>query len=215
MTDQKLGFVDQLKSYPATFWVANTMEIFERMSWYGWFTVMALYVTGTVETGGLGFSTETRGLLQGIVPFFLYMCPVLTGALADRYGYKKLLIIAYLVMIVAYYLLGQVTGVVPFFFAFMFVAVGAAIFKPVVVGTIARVTNESNSSTAFGIFYMMVNIGGFFGPIVAMLVRGEGWEWVFIACSVWAGINLLIVLFLYTLKRTAHLNRRRGYDYPL
>ncbi len=197
MTEHKPGLFAQIKSYPATFWVANTMEIFERMSWYGWFTVMPLYVTGTVATGCLGFSEETRGLLQGIVPFFLYLMPVLTGALADRYGYKRMFIIAYLVMIASYYTLGQFYTVPTFFLAFMLVAVGAAIFKPVVVGTVAKVTDESNSATGFGIFYMMVNVGGFLGPIIAGVVRGEGWQWVFVACSAWAGLNLLIVLLFY------------------
>ncbi|MFH1754231.1 MAG: MFS transporter, partial [Candidatus Latescibacterota bacterium] len=210
MTTQKVGFAGQIKSYPRTFWVANVMEIFERMSWYGWFTVMAVYVTGSVATGGLGFSTELRGALQGIVPFFLYLMPVVTGALADRYGYKRMFIIAYLIMIVAYYLLGQFTTVPTFFMAFMFVAVGAAIFKPIVVGTVAKVTDATNSSTGFGIFYMMVNIGGFAGPIVAGLVRGWGWEYVFVACSIWAGINLLIVLFLYTEPSLGTENRSGG-----
>jgi dipeptide/tripeptide permease len=197
VTQPTLGFASQIKSYPKQFWVANTMEIFERMSWYGWFTVMALYVTGSVETGGLGFTTETRGALQAIVPFFLYMFPVFTGALADRYGFRKTFVVAYLVMIVSYYMLGQFTTLPTFFVAFMFVAVGAALFKPVVVGTIAKVTDDSNSATGFGIFYMMVNIGGFVGPIVAGLVRGQGWGWVFVACSFWAGVNLLIVLVFY------------------
>jgi len=197
VAEHKPSFLAQIKSYPAQFWVANTMEIFERMSWYGWFTVMALYVTGSVATGGLGFSTETRGALQAIVPFFLYLLPVVTGAIADRYGFKRSFIVAYSVMIGAYYMLGQFTTLPTFFLAFMFVAVGAAIFKPVVVGTVAKVTDDSNSATGFGIFYMMVNIGGFVGPIVAGIVRGWGWEYVFIACSAWAGVNLLIVLTLY------------------
>lgn len=197
MTQTRQGFLQTLRSYPGTFWVANTMEIFERMSWYGWFTVMPLYVTGSIATGGLGFSTELRGALQGIVPFFLYLFPVFTGAIADRYGYKKMFTIAYLVMIASYYLLGQFTSAPTFFLAFMFVAVGAAIFKPVVVGTVARVTNESNSATGFGIFYMMVNVGGFLGPIVAGQVRGQGWQYVFIACSGWALVNLIIVLLFY------------------
>jgi dipeptide/tripeptide permease len=197
LSQPKTGFFEQIASYPNQFWVANTMEIFERMSWYGWFTVMAVYVTGSVETGGLGFTTETRGALQAIVPFFLYMFPVFTGALADRYGFRKTFVIAYLVMIAAYYLLGQFTSFPTFFLAFMFVAVGAALFKPVVVGTVAKTTDESNSATGFGIFYMMVNIGGFVGPIVAGRVRGWGWEWVFVACAFWALINLIIVLTLY------------------
>ena len=193
----KTGFLEQILSYPNQFWVANTMEIFERMSWYGWFTVMALYVTAPVETGGLGFTTETRGALQAIVPFFLYVLPVFTGAIADRYGFKRTFVVAYLVMIAAYYLLGQFATFPTFFLAFMFVAVGAALFKPVVVGTIAKVTDDSNSATGFGIFYMMVNIGGFVGPIVAGVVRGWGWQWVFVACSGWAAVNLLIVLTMY------------------
>jgi dipeptide/tripeptide permease len=210
VTEKKPPFLTQIKSYPAQFWVSNTMEIFERMSWYGWFTVMALYVTGSVETGGLGFSTETRGALQAIVPFFLYLFPVFTGALADRYGFKRIFIIAYLVMIVSYYMLGQFTTLPTFFVAFMFVAIGAALFKPVVVGTVAKVTDDSNSATGFGIFYMMVNIGGFFGPIVAGIVRGWGWEYVFVACSAWAAVNLLIVLTLYREPAVDNAEQRTG-----
>lgn len=207
---KKTPFLTQIRSYPAQFWVANTMEIFERMSWYGWFTVMALYVTGSVETGGLGFSTETRGSLQAIVPFILYLLPVFTGALADRYGYKRSFIAAYLIMILAYFLLGQFTTVPTFFLAFLFVAIGAAIFKPVVVGTVAKMTNETNSATGFGIFYMMVNIGGFVGPIVAGWVRGWGWDKVFIACSFWALINLVIVLVFYKEPALADASQREG-----
>ncbi len=211
MAAQKPGFLAQIKSYPPQFWVVNTMEIFERMAWYGWFTVMALYVTGSVDTGGLGFSTETRGALQGIVPFFLYMLPVVTGAIADRFGFKKVFVWAFSIMILAYYLLGQFTSLPSFFMAFMFVAVGAALFKPVVVGTVAKVTNEGNSATAFGIFYMMVNVGGFIGPIVAGVMRGMGWNWVFVACSGWAVVNLIIVLTLYREPEFDESQREGGF----
>jgi dipeptide/tripeptide permease len=209
VTEQKPGFFAQIQSYPRQFWVANTMEIFERMSWYGWYTVSSVYITGSIATGGLGFTTETRGALQAIVPFFLYLFPVFTGALADRYGFKKTFIVAYLVMIVSYFMLGQFTTFPTFLIAFMFVAVGAALFKPVVVGTVAKVTDDSNSAMGFGIFYMMVNIGGFVGPIVAGRVRGWGWEYVFIACSLWALVNLIIVLTLYK-EPTVETGQREG-----
>ncbi|MCK4546957.1 MAG: MFS transporter [Candidatus Eisenbacteria sp.] len=198
MADQaKRGFWDTIRSYPSTFWVANTMEIFERMAWYGFFAVSSLYITGAVETGGLGFSSEQRGQIQAIVPFFLYLMPVITGALADRYGYKRTFIVAFSVMIVAYYSLGQFHSFGGFLMAFLFVAVGAAIFKPVVVGTVARVTDKTNSSMGFGVFYMMVNIGGFLGPIIAGIVRGWDWKYVFIGSSIWAAVNLILVLTLY------------------
>ncbi len=197
MTEAKPGLLTTVKSYPAAFWIANTMEIFERMAWYGFFAVSSLYITGPVETGGLGFSSEERGQLQAIVPFFLYLLPVVTGALADRYGYKKLFIIAYIGMIIFYYALGQFKTFPTFLGAFMLVAVAAAIFKPVVVGTVARVTDESNSSMGFGIFYMMVNVGGFAGPLIAGAIRGISWEYVFISCSCWAAVNLVIVVLFY------------------
>jgi len=131
------------------------------------------------------------------VPFFLYLMPVLTGALADRYGYKRMFIIAYVGMVLSYYGLGQFKTMPTFLAAFMCVAVAAAIFKPVVVGTVARLTTEGNSRMGFGIFYMMVNIGAFLGPIVAGVVRGISWSYVFIACSGWAAVNLVIVLLFY------------------
>lgn len=197
MTEPKPGLLAQIKSYPSTFWVANTMEIFERMAWYGYFALSTLYITGPVETGALGFTSEERGQIQAIVPFILYLLPVITGALADRYGYKKMFIIAYSGMIISYYSLGQFNTFPTFLTAFLAVALAAAIFKPVVVGTVARVTNEANSSMGFGIFYMMVNVGGFVGPLIAGAIRGISWKYVFIACSIWASINLLIVLLFY------------------
>jgi MFS family permease len=197
VNETKPGFLAQIRSFPRTFWIANTMEIFERMAWYGFFAVAALYMTGPIETGALGFTMEEKGLILAIVPFFLYIFPVLTGALADRYGYKRMFIIAYLGMVAFYYMLGQFETFWGFLGAFMCVAVSAAIFKPVVVGTVARVTDATNSSTGFGVFYMMVNVGGFVGPIVAGVIRGVSWDYVFLVCSGWAAVNLLIVIFFY------------------
>jgi dipeptide/tripeptide permease len=86
-----------LKEFPQTFWAVNTMEIFERMAWYGFFAVSSLYMTGAVSEGGLGFSDQDRGVLQGVVTFFLYLFPVVTGALAlfsalAVYAYDRLII---------------------------------------------------------------------------------------------------------------------------
>ncbi len=195
MTKERKGV--SFKEFPQTFWIANTMEIFERMGRYGFFAVASLYITGPISEGGLGFTDEERGVIQGVVTFFLYLFPVVTGALADRYGFKKMLFASYVVMVPAYYLLGQFTSFPSFFLAYMFVALGAGMFKPVIIGTISKVTNEKTSSLGFGIFYMMVNIGGFVGPIVAGIVRGISWEYVFIASSLWLSVNFIFVIFLY------------------
>jgi dipeptide/tripeptide permease len=94
-----------LRSFPRAFWVANIMEIFERMGWYGFYAVSSLYLTGAVEDGGLGFTSEDRGVIQGLATFFLYLFPAVFGALADRYGYKRMFLASCVVMAPAYVLL--------------------------------------------------------------------------------------------------------------
>lgn len=192
-----LSYLKYRRSMPPTFWVANIMEIFERLAWYGFFAVSSLYLTAPLSEGGLGLTSEQRGVLQGVIPFILYLLPVLTGALADRFGYKKTFFVAYSILTPGYFLLGQPSGFWGFFFVFLLVAVGAATFKPVVVGTVSRVTSEKSKSMAFGIFYMMVNIGGFLGPIVAGVVRGWDWQYVFYASAGWIILLGLITLIFY------------------
>lgn len=184
-------------AFPASFYVANSMEIFERLAWYGFFALSSLYLTSPISQGGLGFSEQQRGFLQGMIPFLLYLLPVLTGAMADRYGYRRMFLLSFMLMAPGYYLLGQVSGFWSFFAVFVLVAVGAACFKPVVVGTVGRCTDDSNRGLGFGIFYTMVNIGGFIGPLVAGYVRAISWDWVFIMSAFWISLNFIPALLWY------------------
>lgn len=186
-----------LRQFPRSFWAANTMEIFERMGWYGFYAVSALYLTGPVEDGGLGFSSADRGVIQGLATFFLYLFPAVFGALADRYGYKRMFLASAAVMAPAYLLLALPTAFWPFLGTYFLVAVGHGMFKPVVISTVAKSTNEENGSVGFGIFYMMVNIGGFIGPIVAGVVRGWNWDLVFYASAGWIVVMSIVCLLIY------------------
>ena len=132
--------------FPKTFWIANIIELFERFAWYGMFMLFALYLTGSKDTGALGFSQQEKGLIMGPVVFFLYFLPVITGAIADRFGYKKILLLAFGIMSAAYFMLAYATTVPLVFSVFVFLAIGAALFKPVITATIAKSTNDSNSS---------------------------------------------------------------------
>ena len=185
------------KKYPKAFWVANTMELFERWAWYGMFMLLALYLTKSTDTGALGFSQGQKGYLMGPVVAILYFMPLITGAIADRYGYKNVLIIAYLILASGYFLMGIFKTYFSFYIVFMYVAVGAALFKPIISATIAKTTDDETSSIGFGIFYMIVNIGAFIGPVVASKIRGFDWQYVFITSSVVILINLIIVVLFF------------------
>ena len=191
------GFISQVKSYPRTFWAANTLELFERWAYYGIFNLLALYLTNSPETGALGFSQVEKGLIMGIVNAILYFLPVITGSIADKFGYKKVLIIAFIILSTGYYVMGLVTSFAAVFITFFYVAIGAALFKPIVSATIAKTTNEGNSSLGFGIFYMIINVGGLIGPVLASNLRETKWDYIFIMSAAAILVNLVIVLFFF------------------
>jgi len=185
------------KMFPGAFWSANIMEIFERMGWYGFYAVSSLYLTGKIEEGGLGLTSADRGVIQGIATFFLYLLPAVFGALADKYGYKKMFMASCFVMGPSYLLLRLPETFWSFFAVYMLLAIGHGMFKPVVISTIAKTTNEKTGSMGYGIFYMMVNVGGFIGPIIAGIVRGWNWDYVFYASAAWILLLGLTCLFFY------------------
>lgn len=165
------GFLKTVKKYPGTFWVANVVELFERWGWYGMYMVLALYLTGSTDTGALGLSQIEKGTIMGIGTAILYFLPVITGAIADKVGYKKILIISFIIYAAGFLLLGQVAGFWPVFVVYLFVAIGSALFKPIPAATVAKSTDDSTSSIGFGIYYMMVNIGAVIGPVFAAKLR--------------------------------------------
>lgn len=174
------------------------MELFERWAWYGLFAVLALYLTKSTDEGALGFSHIQKGSIMGTVTAILYFLPIITGAIADRIGYKKILFLAYFLLTSGYLLMGYVDTYLTVYLAFLWVALGAAFFKPVISATITKTTSKETSSIGFGIFYMMVNVGGFIGPIFSSKLRGAfGWKIVFIMAASAIVVNILLLLFFY------------------
>ncbi len=94
---------------------------------------------------------------MGIVSALLYFLPVITGSIADKLGYKKVLLLSFGILSTGYLIMGHLTDYSLVFFAafFFFIAIGGALFfKPVISATIAKTTNEKNSSIGFGIFFI-------------------------------------------------------------
>ena len=166
-----------------SFWIANGTELFERLAYYGTTAVLAIYLNEQLH-----FSREATGWFLGIFGFVVWFLPVLGGTLADRYGFRRALMFAYLVMTVGYFLLGSLSApwMQPIRHAMsdkwlvlsilLIPALGPAVVKPCVAGTTARASAEKVRSLGYSIYYTIVNIGGTLGPIVAFLVRKQlGW----------------------------------------
>ena len=198
-----------LKKYPRTFWVANTLELFERWAYYGMFTVISVYLTNPVSMGGLGFTQEQRGVMQAIATGILYLLPILGGAIADRFGYRKVLLGAFASLAAGYLAMGLTSTYATVFTAFLLVALGGAFFKPVIVATVSKTTTKETATLGFGIFYMIVNIGGFIGPFVASKLRDLDWFYVFLMSGAVIVLNILLLVFYREpVRDTAHTEEK-------
>lgn len=190
--NKRFGFITQ---FPKTFWLANTMELFERWAYYGVFVPLSIYLTDPVSNGGLGFTSDQRGVMQAVATGILYLFPILGGALADKFGFRKVLLAAFATLASGYFAMGQFSSYALVFTAFLIVAIGAALFKPIIVATVSKTTSKKNDTIGFAIFYMIVNIGGFLGPFVASKLRVLDWTFVFTMSAAVILINLILLYF--------------------
>jgi dipeptide/tripeptide permease len=120
--------------------------------------------------------------------------PVFTGGFADRYGYKRQIVAAILLKGLGYFTMATQRAFWPFFTGCLLLAAGTAIFKPPIQGTFVKTLTEKTSGVGWGIFYMVVNIGGFLGPPLAHFLVGYSWPMVFYSCAVLVSLNLLWLL---------------------
>ncbi len=190
----RLGFVAQFKSFPSSFWVANVIELVERFSFYGVRTIAALYIVAEAEKGGLALSNTDKGIFFGVWSLIQCLLPMFTGGFADRYGYRRSLLVAFGINIVGYSLMGYTHSWWSFMGACCLIGTGTAIFKPPLHGTLAHCVGTSNSSLGWGIFYQVVNIGGFIGPLVCGYLRLLQWRFAFFAAAGIIIVNVLITL---------------------
>jgi len=184
-----------INKFSSTFWISNVIELFERFAWYGFFMLFANYLTGSSDLGGLEFSQTQKGLIMGIGTGILYFLPVITGSIADKYGYKKVLILAFSIYISAFILLPMFHSFTGVFIMYLYLALGAALFKPVISATIAKTTTEHTASIGFGIFYMMVNLGAFLGPMFTLLFKETSYIMIFHISAGIIAINFILILF--------------------
>ena len=191
------GIPALLRSFPRVFWVANVMELFERAAYYGLNSVLAVYLTAPAATGGLGFGESSVGFLQSLIYACNYVVPILGGALADRYGYRRMLLVAFSLLSAGYFASGYMSAYGAVFASLLVMAAGGGLFKPIISGTIARTTNESNSGFGFGVYYWMINVGAFLAPLVVSVLRGFSWRWVFLASSAYCALMFLPTLFVF------------------
>ena len=169
-------------------------EFFERGAYYGMMSILSVYFTDQ-----LFFSKESVGVIKSTIQPLLYILPIVAGAIGDRFGYKKTLIFAFTFLGLGYFLTSQFKDYVLVFASLVIMGIGAGAFKPMISGTIARITNEKNSTLAFGIYYWSINFGAFLFPLILVpyLKATFGWHSVMIASAVFTAGMILPTIFFY------------------
>jgi proton-dependent oligopeptide transporter, POT family len=186
-----MSFWKQTHSLTRPFWVANFMEMIERLAYYGVRVVIPIYIAQADEIGGLHFSQADKGFIFMWWALVQSALPVFTGGFADRYGYKRQIVLAIGLKIMGYLIMATSRDFWPFFSGCLVLAAGTAVFKPSVQGTFVKTLTPITSGVGWGYFYMVVNIGGFLGPPLAHFLCGFSWPAVFYGCAALVSLNLL------------------------
>jgi Dipeptide/tripeptide permease len=217
-----------LKGFSSAFWVANWVELLERLAYYAVFIVLIIYLSNV-----WGFTDFEAGLISGIFSATLYFLPMLSGAYADKIGFRSAIILAFSLLTIGYAGLGilptllQSAGLVEYgdkatqtvFYGLnesalrwtiapvlLLLVVGGSFIKAIISGTVARETTESNRARGYGVFYMMVNIGSFTGKTVVDPLRRAMGDSGLVYLNYFAAfmtlVALIAVFFMYKSTQT-------------
>lgn len=178
-------------AFPRVFWVANLIEILERFSYYGIYFGFGVYMTS------LGYSRDQLGVVQTIFLLLSYVVPLFSGTFADKYGFKRVLIVSYLAYLPSILLLIFTKSFSGIALTMLSIGLAAGIFKPLIAATVRATTDKTNSTLGFGIFYAMVNVGGSVGPVVAGKLRAISWDYAFYTAAAAIVVMFFITVFFY------------------
>lgn len=190
-------------SHPTGLYVLFATEMWERFSYYGMRALLALYMGKA-----LLFNKELTSRIYGDYTSLVYLTPLLGGYMADRYwGNRRSILTGGLMMALGQFALffsasmysagqteasGLQLGL--FFLGLGMLIFGNGFFKPNIssmVGTLYP-KGDSRVDAAYTIFYMGINLGAFFSPLVCGTLGDTGnpsdFKWGFLA----AGIGMLI-----------------------
>ncbi len=213
------------KNFSKAFWVANSVELLERLAYYAVFIVITLYLSNV-----WGFTDIEAGLISGTFSACLYLLPTFVGAYADKIGFRSAIMVAFALLTLGYSGLGilptmlQSAGLVSYEMTTTFtgldtsllrwtivpvlvlIVIGGSFIKAVISGTVARETSTETRARGFAIFYMMVNIGAFTGKTVVDPLRKSMGDTGLVYLNFFSAsmtfLALIAVFFLYKSVKT-------------
>ena len=177
------------------------IEMLERLAYFSVRYVIPLYIMQADDAGGLRLTAGQKGQL--LAAWFAVQCRLsaLIGGDVDRYGHKKAMSAALLLLMAGYLSMAFVRSYAAFFAAVLILAAGTALFKPSLQGSLARALPPEKASLGWGIFFWIVNVGSLLSPFLATLILGpshdaQAWRNLFLVAAGLTAVNLILACFL-------------------
>ena len=191
----------QLGGHPKGLYLLFTVEMWERMSYYGMRALLTLYMTAKTTEANPGFGMNSTEALKIYAWYtgLVYATPLLGGYLADLYlGQRRSVYIGGILMMIGHFLMA-VPGLYAFYGALIFLIIGNGFFKPNISTMVGGLYEEGDPrrDSAFTIFYMGINLGAVLaGLVCGSLGEKIGFHWGFGAAGVGMALGLIIFWLL-------------------
>ena len=209
------GHKDERTFFGQPWGLANLfgVEMWERFSFYGMQGILLYYMYYSVTDGGLGMDQAVATSIVGAYGGLVYMAALVGAWIADRLiGSERTLFASAILIMIGHVSLAIIPGVTGLAIGLVCVALGSGGLKTtasVVLGQLYS-REDTRRDAGFSIFYMGVNIGALFGPLLTGWIWGmRGFHWGFGL----AAVGMAIGLIQYTLMRKSTIGAA-GHDVP-
>ena len=177
----------------------SVTEMWERMSYYGMRALLVLFMTASLQEGGLGITVASASAIYGLYTGAVYFFGLPGGWLADRlFGSQKAVWYGGIII-----MLGHIILAIPssstFFIGLIFVVVGTGLLKPNISALVGAMyaPEDQRRDSAYTIYYMGINLGSIIGYFICgWLQVNAGYHYAFGAAAV--GMALGLVLYKMT-----------------
>ncbi len=178
---------------PREFWAVNASNLLERGAYYGMLAVFSYHLVYNI-----GIESWMVGILTGISMGLINFIPLISTALASKYGFKKILLFSYTTLALGYITLGFGYSFLLIFLAVIIMGLGSGFEKALIAASISHSSDEKNRDYAFNIYYWVINFGAFFIPIsITFLFVPENYGSVFFLMALFILCSFLIILLSY------------------
>jgi MFS family permease len=192
------GLLSTFSGFPKVFWVAQTFELMERGAYYSMMPIIVVHAIYNV-----GLPIWLGATLTVFMYPFQYGMPIFTGALAEKVGYKKQIILAFSILTAAYVFLAFAFNTITMIFAVMAVGLGIGTYKPLISSTVAKCTADKDRNRAYSVYYWIVNLAAFVIPatfaalIAIQIITQDVFYIIFLAGAGFVSLNIVTAITIF------------------